>query len=118
MDTYLPQDIQDGLDRARKAAALRSNKLRVEMPDGSWRPIMRAWEGGFALEPERASQIRGLVDLYDGVRHMSRCLIVASSQEAGETQFEYKRMTDASGTQPLDFVRRSDAPVGLLEDHS
>lgn len=118
MDGYLPKDIQDGLDLARQAAARRSHKLRVEMPDGSWRPILRAWEGGFSLEPARAAQIRGLVDLYDGARHMSRCLIVASSEEAGETQFEYKRMTEASGSQPLDFARPSDAPMALITDQS
>jgi len=118
MDGYLPKDIQDGLDTARKTAGRQRPNLRAQMADGSWQQVVRTWDGGFSLDRAKAGQIRGLIDLYDGARHVSRCLIVASSQQAGEMQFEYKRITQAWGTQPLDFVRRADAPRALIEDQA
>ncbi|MEB8387921.1 hypothetical protein OO012_11825 [Rhodobacteraceae bacterium KMM 6894] len=115
MDIFLPKDVQDGLDRARKSALRRSHRLMVEV-DGNTYPVLRAWDGGFAVEAQTAPHLRGLVDLYDGGRYLSQCLIVTSSEDNGEWCFEYKRMTDASGSQPLDFERAVDAPSGLLED--
>jgi len=45
---------------------------------------------------------------------ISHCLTIASEEEAGEIRFEYKRMTEASDAQPLDFHRAETAPVALL----
>jgi len=115
MTEFLPKDVQAGLDRARKQAMRKASRLRVHDGPDIHR-VLRVWDGGFALDAETAPQLRGLVDLYDGARHLSQCLIVASSEEEGERCFEYKRMTDASGEQPLDFYRAPDAPVALLRD--
>ncbi|MFX0543929.1 hypothetical protein ACEWPL_000095 [Roseovarius sp. S1116L3] len=114
MDMHLPRDVQDGLEAARRAAQLKSHRLRVEVGDVSYR-VLRAWPGGFAVDAADAPHLRGLVDLYDGSRHLSHCLIVAASEEGGERIFDYKLMTEASGEQPADFVRDADAPAGLLE---
>lgn len=114
MDMGLPKDVQEGLDAARRAASLKSHRLRVEVDGTSYR-ILRAWPGGFAVDAEHAPHLRGLVDLFDGARHLSQCLIVAASEEGGEWHFDYKRMTEATGDQPADFVRAPDAPAGLLE---
>ncbi|MFX0540812.1 hypothetical protein ACEWPM_003635 [Roseovarius sp. S4756] len=114
MDMHLPRDVQDGLDAARRAAQLKSHRLRVEVGDTSYR-VLRAWPGGFAVDADDAPHLRGLVDLYDGSRHLSHCLIVAASEEGGERIFDYKLMTEASGEQPADFVRAADAPSALLE---
>ncbi len=116
MTTFLPPDVQAGLDAARKKSLLRNNRLRIEAGDEEYR-ILRAWENGFALESDDAPYLRGLVDMYDGARHICRCLIVASGEEHGEKYFEYKLMTEATGEQPLDFYRPPDAPVALLEKH-
>ena len=113
MVAFLPKDVQDGLDRARKAAMRRGSRLSVHVGDEA-HPVLRAWEGGFAMEAEHAPHLRGLVDLYDGPRHLARCLIVASMEEPGEVQFEMKRMTEAGGVQPVDFERGENAPVALL----
>ena len=51
--------------------------------------ILRHWDAGFALDKEDAPHIRGLVDLYDGARHLSQCLIVASSEDADEMVYEF-----------------------------
>ena len=114
MDMHLPQDVQAGLDAARRKAEARSNRLRVEVADKSYR-VLRAWPGGFAVDADDGAHLRGLVDLYDGSRHLSRGLIVAAAEEGGERIFDYKRMTDATGDQPADFARDGDAPAGLLE---
>lgn len=113
MLTHLPEEVQAGLDAARKRALLKSHRLRVQTGEESYR-VLRAWEGGFALEAEDAPHLRGLVDLYDGARLVSKCLIVASGEEGGEMRFEYKRTTEATGEQPLDFCRDPEAPVALL----
>ncbi|QYX55793.1 hypothetical protein K1T73_11965 [Roseovarius sp. SCSIO 43702] len=113
MTDILPREVQEGLDRARREALRRNARLRVHDGDEVHR-VLRAWDGGFALEAGAAPRMRGLVDLYDGARHVSQCLIVASVEEDGERVFEYKRMTDASGTQPLDFYRAPETPVALL----
>ena len=42
--------------------------------------------------------------------------IIASAEEGGEMQYEFKRATPVAGAAALDFVRRSDAPAGLITD--
>lgn len=113
MSEFLPKEVRDGLEKARKSALKASTRLRIHV-DQEIYPVLRVWDGGFALDADAAPQLRGLVDLYDGTRHLSQCLIVASSEENGEIHCEYKRMTEATGEQPLDFYRAPDAPVALL----
>ena len=100
MVAMLPKDVQEGLDRARKAAMRRASRLSVHMGDAAY-PVLRAWEGGFAMDAEKAPRLRGLVDLYDGPRHLARCLIVASVEEPGEVHFEMKRMTHNTSNIPV-----------------
>ncbi|RKF14666.1 hypothetical protein D6850_07215 [Roseovarius spongiae] len=114
MITHLPADVQAGLDAARKLAARKSGRLRVVVDDTAYR-VLRTWPGGFALNAADAPPRRGLVDLYEGGRHLSRCLVVALGEENGEIAFDYKLSTDASGEQPLDFHRAPDAPAALIE---
>ena len=57
------------------------------------------------LEAEIASEIRGLVDLYDGDKHLQQCLIVASTEENGIVHFEYKRKTATTIDAPKDFYQ-------------
>lgn len=114
MTTFLPEDVQAGLDAARRETSQKSHRLRVEA-GGKCHRILRAWENGFALDAAEAPYLRGLVNLYDGARHLSQCLIIASCEDTGEVHCEYKRMTEAVGEQPLDFERARDAPVALLE---
>ncbi len=113
MSTYLPTDVQAGLDAARKAALKRASRLRVEVGDDTY-TVLRAWDGGFALDAETTPQLRGHVALYDGGHLLSHCLIIASEEERGEICCEYKRISEAHDTQPLDFYRAPDAPVALI----
>ncbi|MEM6390602.1 MAG: hypothetical protein AAF825_12250 [Pseudomonadota bacterium] len=113
MTTFLPPDVQAGLDAARKGALRENNRLRIQDGENEYR-VLHAWENGFSLDRDVAQTMRGRVDLYDGARHLSQCLIVASEQDGDVMRFEFKRLTDASDTQPLDFVRAVDAPIALI----
>jgi hypothetical protein len=116
MSTFLPPDVQAGLDAARKKAWRDNHRLRVQAGEKIYR-VLQAWDNGFSLESADAVALRGRVDLYDGSRHLSQCLIIASEEDGDVMRFEYKRMTDAMDEQPLDFERAADAPVALISDH-
>ncbi len=117
MTTFIPKAVQDALDQARIDGLKKKNRLRVHAGDEVY-PVLRLWTGGFSVEAETVPQLRGLVDLYDGTRQLSQCLIVASEEEGGEMRYEFKRATAASEKAPLDFYRAPDAPVGLLGHES
>ena len=114
MMTVLPSEVQAGLDQARKRALKRSSRLAIEA-GGRRLKVLRLLDDGFAVDAESVPHLRGLVDLYDGARHLSRCLVVASEEEGGEIRYEVKQMTAAADVQPLDYARAEDAPVGLIE---
>jgi len=113
MSEFLPKDVREGLELARKRALRRKSRLRLRVGDEVFR-VLRFWDEGFSLDTENAPHLRGLVDLYDGSKHLYQCLIVASSEEAGEMIYEFKRHTAAVDRAPLDFYRDENAPVALL----
>lgn len=112
MSFFLPKDVREGLERARRLDAIKKSRLRIHV-DGRAFPVIRLSEQGFSL-PSGSPHLRGLVDLYDGARHVAQCLIVASEEEAGEMSYEYKRRTEAADSAPLDFERPDGAPYALL----
>lgn len=113
MTTFLPKEVQMGLDMARKRDLKRKSRLRVAVGDSVF-PVLEFKDGGFALDIDNAPKLRGLVDLYDGGRHLYQCLIVASEEEAGLMRYEFKRSTAATDKAPLDFARDENAPIALL----
>ena len=113
MTTYVPPEVQAGLDAARKKDRKRKNKLRVETDGRSFR-VLRFQDDGFTLDIEDAPHLRGLVDLYDGGRHFLQCLIVASAEEEGEMRYEFKRATQATDKPPVDFEQSEFVPAGLI----
>ncbi len=106
-------EVREGMALARIRAARRKSRLRL-VAGGVTVPVLRMWDGGLAVEAEGAPQVRGLVDVYDGARHLCQCLIVAASEDAGEMRYDFKRATPASDTAPLDFERDPNAPRALL----
>ena len=110
---FLPKEVHDGLEAARKRDFARKSRLRLQVGEAVF-PITRFWHDGFALDAALAPQLRGLVDVYDGARHILQCLIVASSPENGELVCEFKRMTAVSDKAPLDYDRDENAPLALL----
>ena len=112
MSEFLPKEVREGLVMARKQTLRKKSRMRVTTGDHTF-TILRYWDNGFSLDADEAPQMRGLVDVYDGARHLSQCLIVASEEEAGEVVFEFKRSTAAHDHAPLDYERAG--PVALIE---
>lgn len=112
MSDFLPKEVREGLELARRLDLAKRSRLRVHT-DAEIFPVRRFWEGGFSLDAE-GPHLRGLVDLYDGARHLYQCLIVASEEAAGEMIYEFKRQTAAVDSAPLDFYRDENAPVALI----
>ena len=84
------------------------------MDSDEYRKTFGCFTVPYARDPEEAAGLRGLVDVYDGARHMSQCLIVASSEEAGEMVYEFKRATPALDHAPEDYEIDPMAPVALI----
>lgn len=113
MSDFLPKEVREGLEQARKQRMRKKSRLRVRAGDQMF-TILRYWDEGFALDADEAPSLRGLVDVFDGARHMSQCLIVASEEDGGEMVFEFKRATPHAERAPLDYERSEDAPVALI----
>lgn len=115
MSTFLPKEVLQGLDAARARDLKRKARYRVEM-DGKSFKVLKIKDSGFSVDAEEAPHFRGLVDLFDGTRHLTQCLIVASAEENGQMWYEYKWSKTVSDKPPLDFYKAPDAPVGLITD--
>ncbi|MCB1355703.1 MAG: hypothetical protein KDK53_04110 [Maritimibacter sp.] len=115
MTTFLPKEVQDGLEKARNRDRRQKSRLRVAVDEFTLYPVLDFRDGGFALDIVNAPKLRGLVDLYEGSRHLYRCLIVASEADGDLMRYEFKQATAAIDKAPLDFAREPTAPVALLE---
>jgi len=113
MSEYLPKEVREGLERARKAALRKKSRLRVRVGEDVF-AVLKFWDNGFALDREDAPHLRGLVDLYDRGRHLYQCLIIASEEDGTQMRYEFKRSTGVRAKAPLDFVRNENAPVALI----
>ena len=113
MTTFLPREVAEGLEAARKQALRKKSRLRVQAGSAIF-TVLKSWDGGFSVDLQEAPQLGGLVDLYDGSRHLYQCLIVASEEEGDEMRYEFKRNTPAVDSAPLDFERDANKPVALI----
>lgn len=113
MTDFLPREVQDELDAARRMRLRKKSRLRIVDADGSY-PILRLLAEGFTLDATDVGHLRGLVDVYDGSRHLSQCLIVASDIQGGELICRMKWSTTARQTPALDYERNDEAPRGYL----
>ena len=113
MIEYLPKDVMDGLREAHLKQLAKKVRVRVHVGDEAY-PVLKLWSNGFSLKTENAPKLRGLVDLYDGVRHMSQCLIVASSEEGDLMNYEFKRNTATADKAAADYVSDDPRPAALL----
>jgi hypothetical protein len=110
---FLPKEVREGLEAARKRDQKRKSRLRVHVGEAVF-PVLRFWDEGFALDASLTPNLRGLVDVYDGARHIFQCLIIASTTENGELVCDFKRSTMVADKVPLDFWRDENAPVAFL----
>ena len=116
MIEFLSKELREGFDIARKLQTARKSRLRVQIGSDIY-PILRLWDDGLAISADRLLHLRGLVDIYDGARHLSQCLIVASTVENGQLICNFKRSTQVTDNPPLDFWRDENAPVAFLPKH-
>lgn len=113
MEAYFSKEVMDGLRRADAVAERKKSRLRVHAGNEVF-PVQRSWADGFAVDRSVVPDLRGLVDLYDGARHLSQCLIIGSEAEGDVMTYEFKRKTPHADSAPLDYERPDDAPVALL----
>ena len=110
---FLSNEVHAGLDAARRFAQRRRSRLCIHVGDEIY-PLLRYWQNGFALAGDHVAPLRGLVEIYDGPKHLATCLLMASALENGELICEFKRNTSAIDQAPLDYERDSGRPVALL----
>jgi hypothetical protein len=112
MESVFSKEIRADLDRVQMLKARRTSRLKAKV-DGAVYPVLRMWKGGFAMADD-APPLRGLVDLFEGEKHLFQCLIVASADDAGERQYEFKRATVVADRAALDFALPENAPAALI----
>lgn len=113
MDTFISDEVIQGLERAKERAIRKENKLCVHMGNNVY-SVIRLWENGFALNAKTDPKLRGLVSVFDGSKMLYQCLIVCSAQEAGEVHYEFKRQTGTEYQPAVDFVLDRSKPIALL----
>ena len=113
MIEFFSKELREGFEAARKRQEARKSRLRIQI-GGEVYPILRLWDEGLAMDADQLPHLRGLVDVYDGTRHLSQCLIVASTVENGQLVCDFKRSTPVTDRPPLDFWRDENAPVAYL----
>ncbi len=113
MDAFLSDEVLQGLERARKQAQRKKNRLRLHVGDEIY-PLLKLSDDGFEMERDAAPHLRGFVDIYDGARHLATCLVIHSEPEGSVMRYEYKRHTDVTNGPAKDFAVDDNAPVALL----
>jgi hypothetical protein len=113
MTEFLSREIRSEFEAARKRGLRQRSRLRVMTGDEVY-PILKLLPDGFILDADEVSHLRGLVDVFEGARHVSQCLIIASDVEAGELICKMKRETTVRDRPALDYERSDKAPVGYL----
>lgn len=112
MQESLTRDVLAALDAARTMRDRKSSRLRLQVGEAVY-PVLRFWHDGCVLDGKLAPKLRGLVDVYDGSRHLFQGLIVAATGEGDEITCEFKRLTPVTDKAPLDFWQE-EAPRPLL----
>jgi len=113
MDEFLSKEVLQGLERARKQAQRKKNRLRLHV-GGEVYPLLKLSDDGFEMDHDVAPHLRGFVDIYDGARHLATCLVIHSEPDGNIMRYEYKRHTNVADGPAKDFAVDENAPVALL----
>ncbi len=113
MSSFLPQSVRDELAAAQKQTRRRKACRVVHVQDEAY-PILEFTEDGFSVDAEDAPRLRGLIDIFDGPRHLYQALIVASSKDGDLMRYEFKRNTATAQKPAVDFEQKPDAPLAYL----
>jgi hypothetical protein len=110
---HLPAEVREGLERARKRDSARGRRMALHLGDAVF-PILRIWDGGFALDAARVSHLRGFVEIHEGPRLILTGLIQAAEVQDGELICIFKRVTPAQDRAAADYEVETPPPAGLL----
>lgn len=113
MSDYLPKDLREQLVAAHRQAKRKRATRSVHIGDEAF-AILEMSENGFAVAADEAPRLRGLVDIYEGPRHLYQALIIAAAEAGDLMRYDFKRNTAAVPNPPVDFEQRSNRPAGLL----
>ena len=104
----IPAEVRKAMRRNQGlGASSPTSRLHVET-GGRCIEIRRSWETGFSIDTGAGDyHLPGLVNVYEGPRLLTRCLIVTSHEEDGETVYEIKRATLPTDSPPVDFEREA-----------
>ncbi|MCJ8138468.1 hypothetical protein [Falsirhodobacter halotolerans] len=109
---FLTEELREGLRSARRTRQ-RGSRLHIQLGDTVF-PLRRMWGTGLSVDAARLEHLRGLVDIYDGPRHVGHCLIVASTVEGDELICEFKSFQPVYEVPPVDYERADSAVRGYL----
>lgn len=113
MTIYLPDTIKEELAMARRDARRLRATRTVHVGEEAY-PIFDMTESGFSVDFGDSPKLRGLINIYEGARHLYQALIVASERDGDVMRYEFKRNTAAASHAPLDFEQEAERPIALL----
>lgn len=113
MTEFLSKELREEMRAAAlRAGRKRRHRLTLHVGQASY-PILRLFQSGFEVETETTPPLRGLVDIFDGPRHLAQALIVATCEGDGVKRYEFKLNPQARDHAPLDFERAAEAELFL-----
>ena len=80
MSTLLSKEVRKVSEKALEKGKLSKNLHRVEF-EGNIYPLLVLRDNGYSVVAEGALNMSGLIDIFDWLKHLSRCLIIASDEE-------------------------------------
>ncbi|QUS36508.1 hypothetical protein [Falsirhodobacter algicola] len=110
---YLPDDLREEMRQAAIRKRRRGSRLHIQLGPDVF-PLTRLWDRGLSIEAARLTHLRGVVDLFDGPRHIGHCLIVASVIDGDELVCEFKSFQPICDGPPVDFERTAEPVAGFL----
>jgi hypothetical protein len=88
-------------------------RLRVKADDQTLE-VLDIWSGGFATAAASPRLTRGYVDLYEGPNLIHHGLAYLAAVEGDRRVYAFKQVRGGHIEAPLDHVRTTPAPVGLI----
>ncbi len=67
-------------------------------------PIVNQAAGTCLIQAPEDAPLRGVADIYEGDRHVARCLILLSESHGDHMRLSYKWRTPVQSVPPLDFA--------------
>ncbi|WP_224816797.1 hypothetical protein [Hasllibacter sp. MH4015] len=110
---FLPEGIRDELAAAQMQGRRKRASRSVQIGEEAF-AILDMSDEGFAVDDTTTPHLRGLVDIFEGPRHLYQALIVAAARDGELMRYDFKRNTAASDTAPVDFEQPDNRPIALL----